>query len=209
MSLIRQGQIAAAVQLAGQYELPLSQVHVLLAQADPCAALAILEPLRRQMEARGWADEVLKVMVLQAVALHLSGETAQAVQVLGEALALAEPGGFIRLFVDEGVPVEELLSAAAAHGIRPDYLKKLSAVFDAASKDKQPMLAGASSIDLLSQRELEILRLVAQGLSNQAIGKQLFLALNTIKGHNRRIFYKLQVQSRTEAIARARELGLL
>jgi LuxR family maltose regulon positive regulatory protein len=64
-------------------------------------------------------------------------------------------------------------------------------------------------VESLSQRELDILRLIAQGLSNQEIGARLFLALNTVKGHNRVIFDKLQVQSRTEAIARARELGLL
>ena len=68
------------------------------------------------MEARGWADERLKTMVLQAVALHVHGEKDKAVQVLGEALALAEPGGFIRLFVDEGLPMARLLREAASHG---------------------------------------------------------------------------------------------
>ena len=102
LSLLRQGNLAAAAHLAQTHELPISQARVHLAQGDPSAALAVLEPLRQQMEAKGWQDERLKVMVLQAVALHAHGEKDKAVQLLGEALALAEPGGFIRLFVDEG-----------------------------------------------------------------------------------------------------------
>jgi LuxR family maltose regulon positive regulatory protein len=185
---------------------------VLIAEHDPSAALAVLEPLRQQMEARGWADERLNTMVLQAVAQHLRSEQAQAVQVLGEALALAEPGGFLRLFVDEGEPMAELLSIAAAQGVRPDYANKLLAAFDIRKKGERPpdfVRGAAPLVEPLSPRELEVLSLIAQGLSNQAIGEQLFLALDTVKGHNRRIFDKLQVQRRTEAIARARELRLL
>jgi LuxR family maltose regulon positive regulatory protein len=207
--LLKQFKLPAAAELSRQFELPLSQARVLLAHGNPSAALDILEPFRQQMEARGWANERLKAMVLQAVALHLKGEKAPAAQVLAEALTLAEPGGFIRLFVDEGAPMAELLSAAAAQDIRPDYANKLLAAFDTTMKDKRQMAEASSLADLLSPRELEILRLIAQGFSNQAIGKQLFLALDTVKGHNRRIFDKLQVQSRTEAIARARELRLL
>ena len=107
--LLRQGDLAAAAQLAETHEFPVSRARVLLAQGDPPAALAMLEPLRRQMEAKGWQDERLKVMVLQVVALHAHGEKDKAVQLLGEALALAEPGGFIRLFVDEGEPMRLLI----------------------------------------------------------------------------------------------------
>ena len=139
-------------------------------------------------------------------------------QLLGEALALAEPGGFIRLFVDEGPPMAQLLSEAAARGMMPDYVGKLLAAFPSCERMMQDKRqtpsavtrSGPSSlVEPLSQRELEILKLIAQGLSNREIGERLFLALDTVKGHNRRIFDKLQVQSRTEAIARARELGLL
>src|SRR5437773_6388653 len=83
------------------------------------------------MEAKCWEDERLKVMVLQAVALHAHGEKDKAAQVLGDALALAEPGGFIRIFVDEGIPMAQLLAEAAAHGMMPDYIGKLLAVFEA------------------------------------------------------------------------------
>ena len=117
LTLLRQGNLAAAAHLAQTHELPISQARVHLAQGDTSAALAVLEPLRQQMEAKGWQDERLKVMVLQAVALHAHGEKDKAVQLLGEALALAEPGGFIRLFVDEGLPMARLLSEAAARGI--------------------------------------------------------------------------------------------
>ena len=116
LTLLRQGDLAAAAQLAQTHELPLSQARVHLAQGDPSAALAVLEPLRQQVEAKGWADERLKVMVLQAVALHAHGEQGQAVQLLGEALALAEPGGFIRIFVDEGAPMARLLYEALSRG---------------------------------------------------------------------------------------------
>jgi LuxR family maltose regulon positive regulatory protein len=212
---LRQGNTAAAAQLARQYDLPLSQARVLIAQNDPSAALAVLEPFRQRMEARGWADERIKTMVLQAVALHAHGEKDKAVQLLSDALALAEPGGFIRLFVDTGPPMARLLSEAASHGVMPDYIGKLLAVIEAEKRknvdkpDLPPVSPARPLIEPLSQRELEILRLIAQGLSNQEIGARLFLALDTVKGHNRRIYDKLQVQSRTEALARARELGLL
>ena len=110
LTLLRQGNLAAAAQLAQTHELPISQARVHLAQGDPSAALAVLEPLRQQMEAKGWQDERLKVMVLQAVAHHAHGEKDKAVQLLGDALALAEPGGFIRIFVDEGEPMRLLIS---------------------------------------------------------------------------------------------------
>ena len=154
-------------------------------------------------------------MVLQAVAHHAHGEKDKAAQVLGDALALAEPGGFVRIFVDEGSPMARLLSEAAARGIMPDYAGKLLAAFDAEEQKSEgksylpPAPLAQPLIEPLSPRELEVLQLIAQGFSNREISERLFLALNTVKGHNKKIFGKLQVQSRTEAIARARELDLL
>ena len=184
LTLLRQGNLAAAAHLAQTHELPISQARVHLAQGDPAAALAVLEPLRQQAEAKGWQDERLKVMVLQAVAHQAHGEKDEAVQLLGDALALAEPGGFIRIFVDEGVPMARLLSEAAAHGIMPDYIGKLLAVFEAEaqmSEDRSylPSAPPAQSlIEPLSQRELEVLQLIAQGLSNREISERLFLAVD-------------------------------
>ena len=102
--LLRQGDLAAAAHLAQTYDLPFSQARVYLAQGDPSAALALLEPLRQQMEAKGWVDEQLKVMVLQSVALYAHGEKDKAVHLLGDALALAEPGGFIRTLCGRRCP---------------------------------------------------------------------------------------------------------
>jgi LuxR family maltose regulon positive regulatory protein len=211
--LLHQGHLAAAAHVAQTHDLPISQARVHLAQRDPSTALAVLLPWRRQVEAKGWADEQLKVMVLQAVALHMNGEKDQAVQVLCDALALAAPGGFIRLFVDEGPPMAHLLSEAEALGMMPDYTGKLLAVLEADAQKRENTSSlpppAQPLIEPLSPRELEVLHLMAQGLSNQEMCERLFLALSTVKGHNRNIFGKLQVQRRTEAVARARELGLL
>ncbi|MCL4487133.1 MAG: LuxR C-terminal-related transcriptional regulator [Chloroflexi bacterium] len=212
LALLRQGDLAAAAHLAQTHDLPISQARVLLAQGDTSEALAVLAPYRQQMEAKCWQDERLKVMVLQAIAHRAHGEKDKAVHLLGDALALAEPGGFVRLFVDEGSPMAELLTEAAAHGIMPIYVGKLRAAFEAeaqTSEGKSDLSPAQPLVEPLSQRELEILRLIAQGLSNREICERLFLALDTVKGHNRRIFDKLQVQRRTEAVARAHELGLL
>ncbi|MFY9569843.1 MAG: LuxR C-terminal-related transcriptional regulator, partial [Blastocatellia bacterium] len=212
LTLLHQGNLAAAAQLAQTHELPMSQARGHLARGDTSTALAVLEPLRRNAEAKGWEDDRLKVMVLQAVAHHAHGENEKAVQLLGDALALAEPGGFIRLFVDEGTQMAHLLSRAAAHGIKPAYVGKLLAAFKAEeqkSEAKSYVSKAQPLIEPLSQRELEVLRLIAQGLSNREISERLFLALSSVKGHNLKIFGKLQVQRRTEAVARARELGLL
>jgi LuxR family maltose regulon positive regulatory protein len=212
IALLRQGNLAGAADLAQRHNLPISQARVYLAQGNASTALTILESFRQQVEAKGWKDEQLKAMILQAVALHAHGETNKAVPVLGKALALAEPEGFIRIFVDEGIPMAQLLSETSAHGIMPDYVAKLLAVFeseDQKREDKSSVPSVQPLIEPLSQRELEVLHLIAQGLSNNEIGKRLFLALDTVKGHNRRIYDKLQVQRRTEAVARARELGLL
>jgi len=208
--LLRQGNVAAAARLAQDHNLPLSQARVFLAQGQPAAALAVLERQRQQAEARNWQDERLKVLVLQARAHQAAGDDVQAVRILGEALALAEPSGFIRLFVDEGPPMAELLAKMKAESGRMQaYIGNLLAAFGSQA-EHQPVTFDLQPLpEPLSPREFEILRLIDQGLSNREIGARLFLALDTVKGHNRRIFDKLQVQRRTEAIARARELGLL
>jgi DNA-binding CsgD family transcriptional regulator len=175
-------------------------------------------------EKAGWVSETIKSLVLQALVFAESSDKDQALQAIGRALALAEPGGFIRLFVDEGEPMRLLIldfrrlaekqPRDRGHP-QSGYLDKLLAAFaqpDAMPHPGTPPGAGnpqSETVEPLSQRELEILRLIAQGLSNQEIGSRLFLALNTVKGHNRVIFDKLQVQNRTEAVAQARELGLL
>jgi LuxR family maltose regulon positive regulatory protein len=108
-----------------------------------------------------------------------------------------------------------LLSEAGAHGIMPDYIAKLLAAFKAEEQETEeesylPSSRLAQSLtEPLSQRELEVLQLIAQGLSNREICVRLFLALDTVKGHNRRIFGKLSVRRRTEAVEKARSLNIL
>ena len=215
LTLLHQGHLAAAARLAELHNLPISRARVHLAQGDPSAALAALEPWRRLVEVKGWNDERLKTLTLQAVALEAHGEQDQATHLLVEALSLAEPGGFIRLYVDEGRPMARLLSRAAALGGTPDYIEKLLTVLDGEEQQDEKSSHHLSAwpdqplIEPLSRREIEVLHLIAQGCSNYEISERLVLALSTVKGHNQKIFAKLQVQRRTEAVARARELGLL
>jgi LuxR family maltose regulon positive regulatory protein len=212
LTFLRQGHLTAAVHLAQAHKLPLSQARVHLAQGDPSAALAVLSAWHQQVQAKGWKDEQLKVMVLQAVAARAHGEKDQAVHLLVDALAMAEPAGFIRLFLDEGLPMASLLSEAMALGRMPDYIRKLLTACEAEKQQSENTSSPPPAqplLEPLSQRELEVLRLVAAGLSNQEISERLFLVLGTVKGHNHKIFGKLGVQRRTEAIVRACELGLI
>jgi LuxR family maltose regulon positive regulatory protein len=215
-------------ELSYHYDLHhLNLARLLLARAR-CAAMpaeadaylsqvsGLLDRLLVAAEQAGWVYETIKTLVLRALVFAESSDKDKALQALGRALALAEPGGFIRIFLDEGIPMAQLLCQAAARGVMPDYVSKLLAAFEADRqftpgeiKDKPDPARAQPLIEPLSQRELEVLRLIAQGLSNRAISQRLFLALSTVKGHNRILFDKLQVQSRTEAVARARELGLL
>jgi LuxR family maltose regulon positive regulatory protein len=205
-------------------------VRVLLARyrSDRAAgslseAMGLLERLLNAAEVGGRNGSVIKILVLQAMAHHAQGDLPAALLPLRHALALAEPEGYVRIFLDEGPGMMKLLREASVREIMPDYTDKLLAAFEA---EKRPVPAGLAAsprksenepdmppalplAEPLSHRELEILKLIAQGLSNREIGERLFLALDTVKGHNRKLFDKLQVQSRTEAIARARELGLL
>ncbi|MBI5966037.1 MAG: tetratricopeptide repeat protein [Chloroflexi bacterium] len=174
--------------------------------------VGLLERLLKAAEERGGKGSMIEILVLQALAYHAQGDLPAALLPLQYALALAEPQGYIRMFLDEGSSMRQLLREASARKIMPDYTDKLLATFEAEKRkneDKPDLPPAQPLIEPLSQRELKILQLIAQGLSNREIGERLFLALDTIKGHNRKIFDKLQVQSRTEAIARARELGLL
>jgi LuxR family maltose regulon positive regulatory protein len=205
------------VNFLGEFEY-LTLARVRLVEHSFEGVSELLERLLTLAETQKRTGSVMNILLTQALAHQAQGNRVQAIAALERALKSAEPEGFIRLFVDEGPPMAQLLSEAAARGIMPDYVARLLAAFPGAAQDAArtttPPAAvtrsgPASLIEPLSRRELEILALIAQGLSNREIGERLFLALDTVKGHNRRIFEKLQVQSRTEAIARARELGLL
>jgi LuxR family maltose regulon positive regulatory protein len=212
LAFLRQGDVAAAASVAQAHELPLSQARVHLAQGDPSAALAVLEPYRRRMAEKAWADQELMALVLLAVAFDARGERAKAVELLDEALTLAELGGFIRIFVDEGAPMARLLYEALSHGVHPGYVRQLLAAYpvDGTDEDAPPTpAAGTRLAEPLSARELEVLPLIADGLTNQEIAVRLYLSLHTVKAHARNIYAKLGVSSRTQAVAKGRALGLL
>jgi LuxR family transcriptional regulator, maltose regulon positive regulatory protein len=176
----------------------------------------LLERLLKAAEEGGRSGSVIEILVLQAIASQAQGGVPAALLPLERALVLAEPEGYVRIFLDEGPGMMQLLREAYSREILPGCTGSLLAAFEAeqrksAGKPALPTTVreGAFLVEPLGGRELEILRLIAQGLSNREIGERLFLALDTVKGYNRRIFDKLQVHSRTEAIARARELDLL
>jgi LuxR family maltose regulon positive regulatory protein len=228
MNWVREQGLSVDIELSYLHEFDhITLARVLLArclgdhaEGSISEVMRLLERLLKAAVERGGKRSVIEILVLQAIAYHLQGDLPAALLPLQHALALAEPEGFASIFLDEGSPMAQLLSESASHGVMPDYTDKLLAAFEAGKRksEDKPGLPPALPeghrgsellIEPLSQRELEVLQLIAQGLSNHEICARLFIALDTVKGHNRRIFEKLQVQRRTEAIARARELGLL
>ena len=175
------------------------------------AASGLLEHLLKAAEAGERAGSAIEILILRALAHEARGDISAALRVLERALTLAEPEGYVHIFVDEGPTMAELLSEAAARKMTPNYVARLLAAFQTGKPggSEAPSSLSADLLEPLSERELEVLHLVAQGLSNREIGKRLFRALDTVKGHNRNIFGKLGVRNRTEAVIRARELGLL
>ncbi|MCB0213897.1 MAG: tetratricopeptide repeat protein, partial [Anaerolineae bacterium] len=182
------------------------------------AALHLLERLLRAAETGDRWGSVIEISIQQALAHQAHGDIPAALASLERAIILAEPEGFVRLFVDEGPLLAELLTKMKdKKGKLRAYIQKLLAAFGVPTDiqpsspvpDKPLAPQPQPLIEPLSERELEVLDLIAQGLSNREISERLVLALSTVKGHNRIIFGKLQVQRRTEAVARARELGLL
>ena len=202
---LRQRKDAEAAQIANRFDLPLSQARIDLAQGEGGRALERLKNYLDKVEAMDWQDERMKGLILQSMAYHTTGESERAQAALESALSIADPASCVRSFLDEGPVMEQLLSDAAARGTLPGYVRKLLAAF----QDEKSKQVSQLTFDLLTQREIEILQLIAQGLSNQEISERLYLALDTVKGYTRRIFEKLHVQRRTEAVARARELGLI
>ena len=212
--LLRQGRVEAAASLAAGHELPACRARVLLAQERSEEALAALEPAEERARAKGLKAELLALTVLRAVACRAAGRNEDALEALRAAMLTAEAGRFIRLFLDEGRWMADLLRVAQAYAPGQTYVHTLLAAFaaEAGATPPTPPVPGSAAttlVETLSLREREVLGLLAEGLSNQEMADRLFIALDTVKGHNRRIFEKLGVGRRTEAIARGRELGLL
>ena len=189
--------------------------RVLIAQNKPGEALRLLGRLLSAAHAAGRMGSVIEILVLQALLLQAEGDTTRAVRILGDALSLAEPEGYVRIFVDEGAPIAALLRRVSSAGISPQYVDTLLASLRHHAED--PQLSAGASIpnyaqllsEPLSERELEVLRLIASGLSNREIAQDLFVTPGTAKRHVHNIYRKLEVRSRTQAIARARDLNLI
>jgi LuxR family maltose regulon positive regulatory protein len=187
-------------------------VLVLEAQGRPAEALEVLARLLALAETAGANGLWIQFRVLQALALRAQGRLPEAVAALEAPLALGEPEGYVRSFVAGGAPAAELLRAAKARGLAPGYVSRLLAA--GSPSDGTPGPRGAATKrelwpETLTDREREILGLMADGCSNREIGERLFLAPGTVKSYTYRLYDKLGVHSRTQALARARELELL
>jgi ATP/maltotriose-dependent transcriptional regulator MalT len=199
----------------------LTWARVLLAQRRAAEVTPVLGRLLHLAERQGRMGSALEILVLQALAQQARGDEAGAMERLARALSLAEPEGYIRLFVDEGAPMARLL--ARMRGRRPDarhdsprYRDHLLALLGGAPDADAPLSAPAGPAagvyplgEPLRDREIEVLRLIVAGCSNREIADQLVIAVSTVKWHVNAIYGKLQVESRTKAIARARELHIV
>lgn len=196
----------------------IARVRILLAQKNPIEALSLLEPMQIIAEKQERLSHVIEMKVLQALAYQMYRQEQEALNVLAQATRLAESEGYIRCFVDEGVPMATLLSILQEkeriHRPTP-YLDTLLAAFRRNSTEsvhhskntKHPVIV--PPLDPLSVRELEVLRLMVRGDSNQEIAATLVLSIDTIKRHVSNIFSKLEAKNRVQAVARARAFGLL
>jgi len=171
-------------------------------------AMQLIERLLIAAENGKRMGSVIEILLLQALAFEAQSDIPLALESLERALTLAEPEGFIRIFVDEGLPMARLLSEATAQGTMPDYSSKLLSVLEA-EKQKPDLPPAQVLVDPLSERELEVLALIAAGLKNKEIAEQLFISLNTVLYHIKNIYDKLGVNKRALAIIKARNLSLL
>jgi LuxR family maltose regulon positive regulatory protein len=203
----------------------LTLARLLTAQGQPEKALSILIPIQAIDEQKRRGRRLIEGLCLQAIALQAMGEVDAAMDAFQRALTLARPEGFVRTFIDEGEPLQRLLSLAVQRGVEPEYATRLlNAMQSRQSPAHKPMKTskdlaafpppssgklGADLIEHLSQRELEVLQLVALGLSNAEISARLVISLSTVKGHTTHIYSKLGVNSRTQAVSKARDLGIL
>jgi LuxR family maltose regulon positive regulatory protein len=181
-------------------------------------ALGLLDRLLRAAEDGGRMGSVIEILVLRALALREGGDPSEALVTLQRALMLAEPEGYVRVFVDEGEPMAALVSELPnawrkgprepRHRALLGYVRRLLGAFEAPHQSPDPSTE-PPLLASLTTREREVLKLLAEGLSNQEIAAQLFIATSTVKGYVHSIFRKFEVDNRTKAIARAHELHLV
>ena len=189
----------------------LALARVLAARRKPDQALDILSQVRRAARATGGQGCLIQALALEALLHQAGGRVDRALIPLEEALTLAAPAGYVRTFVDEGPAMEALLRKAAVGDVNAEYASKLLSAFPRSHGRQSPVpgLQATPLVEPLSQREVEVLSLMAAGLSNQEIADRLILALGTVKKHSNNIYGKLGVRSRIQAILRAAELDLI
>jgi LuxR family maltose regulon positive regulatory protein len=185
----------------------LTLAQVLLAQGRPDEAGRLLERLRLAAESAGRWGRVIHILIAQALVQEAAGDEGGALTCLERSLALAEPEGYVRTFLDAGPGVVRLLRWAWDRGPASNYIARL---LEALRKPVSPqLLADQALLDPLTPRELEVLQLISMGLRNREIANQLVISLATVKRHISNIYGKLGVTHRTQAVACARDLGLL
>jgi len=176
-------------------------------------AMGLLERLQKAAEEGERMGNVIEILVLQALAHEAQGDIPAALEPLQRSLTLAEPEGYVRIFVDEGIPMARLLHEALSHGVEPEYIRRLLAAFPVAEPEQTTSspsrVSDSELVEPLSERELEVLQLIAEGLTNQEVATRLYLSLHTVKVHARNIYGKLGAKSRTHAIAKGKALGIL
>jgi LuxR family transcriptional regulator, maltose regulon positive regulatory protein len=183
----------------------LAQYRAERAEPPISDAARLLGRLLQAAEAGERMGSVIEILVLQALTDHARGDVPGALAALERALTLAEPEGYVRMFVGEGPPMASLLRAAAKQGIAPSYVRRLlAAVNRSEDRPVQQRL-----IEPLSERELDVLRLLGSDLDGPDIARELTVSLNTMRTHTRNIYAKLGVSNRRAAVRRAAELGLL
>jgi LuxR family maltose regulon positive regulatory protein len=217
---LKQNDIEAAQQWIREYQARRSQptsifLHEIeeltlarscMAQGHFDQAQAVLDPILATARAIGRVAILIEAQVLRAVVDEARGNSTEALKAIQEALAQAEPGGYLRTFVDAGTTLKTLLIKVAP---RLPYAEKVLTAFGQKQPTSRSNVRSAALVEPLSDRELQVLRLIAEGLSNQEIATQLVVAPSTIKTHINNIYGKLATQSRTQGVARARELNLL
>jgi LuxR family maltose regulon positive regulatory protein len=181
--------------------------RLMTARGEYDEALALLERLLQIATDERWRGLVIEILVLKALGFHIRGALRAAFSPLRKALSLAAPEGYVRTFLDEGGPLEELLVRASSYPAMPAYLEVVLAAFKSGAGDRAVRAAGGPPV--LTPREREVLQHIAAGETNQEIAQQLVLAVATVKRHVSNIFDKFGVSSRTQAVARARQRGLL
>ncbi len=191
-------------------QLILARVHLI--KNEPRNALSVLEKIQNPAETEGRYRHLIEIYTLKALTLRILNESQAAFEYIERALRLAEEEGFMRVFLDgsfleNGVPMQHLLYKAAAYGITPGFTHKLLDSFPMIVKEQQK--PGIELLEPLSHREIEVLEQLARGLSNREIAQQLIISMDTVKTHTSNIYSKLGVHNRTQAVIKAKALGVI